>query len=281
MNTLTMDLVLSKVNALPSLPALVLELLASIDQEDSNADALADKLSQDQALTAKTLRLANSSFYGMPHQVTSMQQSIAILGFRTIRSLATTAALIGAFPSAAGAGFDMGGFWRHAYATALFARELAPTLQVNPEQAYTAGLLHDIGLLVLVTQFTDHFAAVLAFQSQADQTPLLEAERATLGLDHARIGHALTSHWKFPEALQHAVTDHHQPAAPDEPALISLVRCAVALAVAISPAMDAAQPVPTEVLGICQAIGLDPAASEALVAKVKHHYEAASLLLAA
>lgn len=280
MNTLTMSQVLEKVRALPSLPVLVLELLASIDQEDSNVEDLADKLSQDQALTAKTLRLANSSFYGMPHQVTTMQQSVSILGFRTIRSIATTAALIGALPSLARSEFDMAAFWRHAFATALFARELAPALQVNPEQAYTAGLLHDIGLLVLVTQFSGHFAAVLASQVQTGQS-LMEAERAVLGLDHAAVGHALTSHWKFPEALQQAVTDHHQPALLNEPALVALVRSAAAIALALSPAMEDEQAVPEQALAICLSTGLDPAASAALIAKVKQSFKGASLLLAA
>lgn len=280
MNTLTIDLVLEKVRALPSLPTLVLELLASIDQEDSNVDVLADKLSRDQALTAKTLRLANSSFYGLTHQITTMQQSVSILGFRTIRSIATTAALVGAFPSSARAEFDMTAFWRHAFTAALLARELAPVLQVNPEQAYTAGLLHDIGLLVLVTQFSEDFSAVLAYQTR-ENLSLIEAETAVLGLNHASIGHALSSHWKFPELLQQAVSDHHRVASPDESPLVTLIRCAVAIAHALRHAMEDEQAVPQEVLGLCLELGLTDETSAALVARVKHNFKSSSLLLAA
>jgi HD-like signal output (HDOD) protein len=139
MMRLELSNVLPAVNKLPSLPTVVMELLASLDQEDINIDALAAKISQDQALTAKTLRLANSSFYGMAHQITTIAEAIAILGFRTVR-IATT------LPSAFGASARL---LVCAILAPLdcqrFARELAAHLEAQRGAGLRTGLLYDIG----------------------------------------------------------------------------------------------------------------------------------------
>src|SRR5450830_1519815 len=126
MKHIMLDEMLRRIHNLPSLSTVVMELLASMNQNDVHVGTLAQKIAQDQALTAKTLRLANSSFYGMANQVTTIHEAIAILGFRTVRSLATTAALIGTFGGHANTSFNVAPFWRHAIAAAICARELAP-----------------------------------------------------------------------------------------------------------------------------------------------------------
>src|SRR5258708_2076770 len=98
MTILSIADVVKNIRDLPALPAVVIELMNTLDQEDTGINVLAGKLSRDQALTAKTLRLANSSFYGMPSKVTTIQQAIAILGFNSVRTLVTAAAIIGNFP---------------------------------------------------------------------------------------------------------------------------------------------------------------------------------------
>jgi len=235
LEALTLPEVLHKIHALPSLPAVVLELLTSLDQENVNLDTLARKISLDQALAAKTLRLANSSFYGMQRQVTTIGEAIAVLGIQTVRNLATTAALIGSFPGDTSTAFDFITFWRHAIGTALCARSLAAQLGLNPEQAYIAGLLHDIGRLVLVTQFASHYAA-MAGPDDVNTADITQAERAVLGLDHAMVGEALARHWKFPDLIQQAIAQHHSPETPsthDIPPLARVIHVANALAHAL------------------------------------------------
>lgn len=229
MSHLQMTAVLQTIHKIPSLPMVIVELLASINREDTNIDVLGDKIAQDQALTARTLRLANSSFYGMAHQITTTHQAISILGFRTIRSLATTAGLMAALPAGADASFDPMAFWRHGIAAGVCARELAGHIDCEAENAYTAALLHDIGRLVLATQFPTEFAAVLTYQAE-QCCPALEAELAVLGLDHAAVGHALTRHWNFPSALQDAIALHHTQRLTHEDALTTTVRAANLLA---------------------------------------------------
>jgi putative nucleotidyltransferase with HDIG domain len=229
--------VLQTVHKIPSLPMVIMELLASINQEDTDIDALGTKIEQDQALTAKTLRLANSSFYGMAHQITTAHQAISILGFRTIRCLATTAGLIAALPAGANTSFDPMAFWRHGIAAAVCARELAANIDCEAENAYTAALLHDIGRLVLATQFPVHFSAALAYQAEQGCS-LIEAESEMLGLDHTAVGHALTRHWNFPSALQDAIALHHTPRLAHEDTLTTVVRAANLLAHGLMDAQE-------------------------------------------
>lgn len=255
MNHVALDLALSRIHHLPSLPTVVLELLASVDQEDINLDDLAQKISQDQAITARTLRLANSSFYGMERQVTSIQEAIAILGFQTVRRMVTTAALLDAFESTTENRFNFNRFWQHAIATAVCARELAPHLEVNPDHAYTAGLLHDIGRLVLATQFQTEYTATLAYQAAQD-CPLLVAEQAVLGIDHAQVGEALTQHWKFPLTMTRAVADHHRTSCQGIAPLSLVVMAANAMAYALDTSSDTDNMVASLPEGLWQTLGL-------------------------
>lgn len=278
MTSLALDQVLRKINNLPSLPTVVMELLASIEQEDVNLDALAHGIAQDQALTAKTLRVANSSFYGMAHQITTITEAIAVLGFRAVRSLATTAALVGTFDSHKLGRINFAPFWRHSVATAVCARELTKHLQLNTEHAYTAGLLHDIGRLVLVTQFQTAYEDVMAYRSLHDCT-LLEAERAVLNLDHAAVGHAMTAHWKFPEGMQDAIANHHSPTLAPSQTLPRVLQVADALAHALDFSGDEDDLVPDLPPATWQLLGLDDTTLLAVMADSERQFEGASLVL--
>ncbi len=205
--------VVRTIRDLPSLPAVVVELLSSMEQEDIDTHILANKISLDQSLTAKTLRLANSSFYGMSSKVTTIHQAISVLGFHSIRTLVTACSLTGSFSPTAIEVFDFKAFWRQSVATAVIAKLLAVRYKINPETAFTAGLLHDIGMLVLATRFPQDYAQVQA-QRRADDCYIIEAEQKVFGLNHASVGSALAAHWKFPLAIQKAVEQHHDEHGP-------------------------------------------------------------------
>jgi putative nucleotidyltransferase with HDIG domain len=278
MTPLALDQVLRKINNLPSLPTVIMELLASMDREDVNIDALARGIAQDQALTAKTLRVANSSFYGMAHQITTISEAIAILGFRAVRGLATTAALVSTFDNHALGRINFVPFWRHSLATAVCARELARHLKLNPEHAYTAGLLHDIGRLVLATQFQPSYQEVVAHRAKHDCT-LMEAERAVLSIDHAAVGHAMTAHWKFPPSIQLAIAHHHSPEPAMEQTLPCVIQAADALAHALDFSGDDDDLVPHVPLTTWQQLGLDDATLLEVMASSEHQFDGASLVL--
>lgn len=278
MNHIVLDEALRKIHNLPSLPTVVVALLASLDQDDVNIDTLVQKIAQDQALAAKTLRLANSSFYGMARQITTIQEAIAILGFGTVRSVATTAALIGTFAGGSHTGFNFAPFWRHAIAAAVCARELALHLYLSPDQAYTAGLLHDIGRLVLVTQFQPQYQATMRYRAEHD-CHLLDAEHAVLGLDHAQVGHALTQHWKFPLTMQQALAEHHAPSSLGMQPLSLVVMAADAIAHALDLSMDADDLVAPVPLGLWQRLGLDEKTLQQVFENTETQFAGASLVL--
>ncbi|MBA5636027.1 HDOD domain-containing protein [Duganella sp. LX20W] len=228
----TMDDIIKQVHDLPSLPAVVAELLTTVEQDEVDLHALAGKIALDQSLTAKTLRLANSSFYGMPTKVTTIGQAIAVLGFHSIRTLVTACAVTGAFRPGAASRFAFEPFWRHAIGTAVCARALARHARLSPETAFTAGLLHDLGTLVLATRYPAEYDAVEAYRRQHDCGPGV-AQHAIFGYDHARVGSALAAHWKFPPAIQDAVSGHHHPDGPDGMSLALLIHVADVLAHAL------------------------------------------------
>ncbi|MDL2355774.1 MAG: HDOD domain-containing protein [Pseudomonadota bacterium] len=224
--------VVKHIRDLPSLPAVVIELLSTMEQEDVDIHALGARIALDQSLTAKTLRLANSSFYGVQSKVTSIPQAISVLGFRSIRTLVTACAVTGSFPASACAGFHFQAFWRHSVATGVCAQLLARRLKVNPDSAFTAGLLHDIGALVLATRFPPQYAQMLAYRAQHDCS-VVAAEQAIFGLDHALVGSTLAGYWKFPLAMQSAVAGHHRDGDAADAPLDLVVQAANTLAHAL------------------------------------------------
>jgi putative nucleotidyltransferase with HDIG domain len=278
MKPITAAEVLKNIRDLPALPAIVIELMGALDQDDAGANLLAVKLSRDQALSAKVLRLANSSFYGLPSKVTTIQQAIAILGFNSVRTLVTTAAVIDGFSSGEHTTFDFRSFWRHSIATALCAKILAKQLNLNQDYAFIIGLLHDIGRLVLVTGSPEHYAAVLAYRAEKDSY-VIEAESATLGLDHTMVGSALAAHWKFPTLMQKAIANHHAPNAEDPASLTPLIHTADCVAHALGLSDDDADLVSPVSLPVWNSMRLDQETLERIYSEIEVQFEEASKIL--
>lgn len=204
----TRDIVLGSIKELPPLPLVLHELLAVMRDAHCSTDQITRVLSTDQALASKILRLVNSSFYGMSGNVTTISQAVIILGHSALRSLATGLSV------AEGLGHSLPqerrlAFWQHALATAAGAEILARRAGVeDPEEAFVAGLLHDIGHLILMM-------ALPAEHSTANEDGALgdlEQERRLIGLDHCRSGRYLLHHWKLPKPLLECVRLHHATA---------------------------------------------------------------------
>lgn len=210
MNVPTLDEVGAKVRQIPSLSVVVMELLASFDNENVDTADLLNKISQDQGLAARVLRMANSAFYGLNSRVGAVSEAVTVLGFHAVRSLALAAGIIKVFPNSVGGRFDSLPFWQHAVGTGVGAKILAARQGKDQETAFTAGLLHDIGKLALDTYFHDVFEAILNHRVEHDCL-LVEAEQAMLGFDHAAVGHAMAQQWHFPPAIRQSIRDHHRP----------------------------------------------------------------------
>lgn len=205
-----LDEVIRQIKDLPTLPTVAKEMLNNLDDDDTSLDVICEKVALDQSLTAKMLRLANSSYYGANSKVVTLQQAVALLGIKNVKELILMASIENSFPTSNCLKFDAKGFWRHSIATAICAELISRTLKMKHDFAFTAGLLHDIGRLVLVTRFPNDYHQVLTYREQEDCS-LLDAERTVMGIDHVVVGWLLATEWEFSDAIQDAIRGHHQP----------------------------------------------------------------------
>ncbi|MBS1131543.1 MAG: hypothetical protein H6R16_2545 [Proteobacteria bacterium] len=232
MSALQVEQIVTRLMQLPALPTVVAELLASFGNEDVDIALLAQQISHDQALTARLLRVANSSFYGLQSRISTINEAVVVLGFRAVRSMVLAVGVSGVFRPEHCPGFDPHAYVRHSVGVGLAARALAQATGRNPELAFTGGILHDIGELVLATCFPEQYAKVLAYRAQHDCT-LVEAERDIIGLDHAVVGGLLADTWRFPASLRSAVAEHHAPSAATADSLADLTHLADGVAHAL------------------------------------------------
>lgn len=218
----SLEHILDSIQKLPSMPSVVMEILDSFSNENLNINALAIKVSSDQAIAARVLRVANSSFFGLSRQVGSISEAISILGFNNLRGLVTAASIINVFPHNEN-GLDLQEFWHHGIAAAVCSKLLAKQVGVNPETAFTAGLLHDIGKLVISVYFPMTFARISHGHSRSTMQSL-QAESCALGLDHAAISGEVAKRWNFPDEIRDAVMLHHtETFSGDEKLLVHVV----------------------------------------------------------
>ena len=264
---------------LPALPTVVLELIRTFDQPDVDVASLAETISHDQALAARTLRVANSSFYGLASKVKTINQAIMVLGFDTVRSLVSAGAIVHALPGT-GSHLDLSQFWRHSMATAVCARSIARRTRLNHDYAFLSGLLHDIGRLVLATRFPQQYAAAMAWRDQHDALQV-DAEQLVLGIDHQQVGLMLAETWKFPLLIQRAIGHHHAPEVDDLGDIPSIVHVANAIVHALDLGGETDSLVPPISETAWASLRLESDTLQAVFMETEEQYEAACIILSA
>ena len=215
--TISKEEVLAKLHQLPSMPAVIQEIMASFKNENLDSSALAEMIARDQGLSAKVLRVANSPFYGLPRTIASIPDAVVVMGFNGVRSLVLSAGFVHAFPATPGSRFDREAYWKHSFRVAGYAKALAQSLHQEPQMAFTAAMFHDIGQLVLDVCISKQFAEVLQ-QQRTSGLSLAEIEQEQFGFDHAEIGAEMAMHWNFPVEIEHAICywamPDHEPFKP-------------------------------------------------------------------
>ena len=246
-----------RITALPPLPEAMTAVLLALNRPQLSANRSIELIEHDPALAARLLRLANSAFYGVPGRVASIGDAVRMLGLRTVSGVLAAASVHNAIRIESCPGFDFQAYWQHAIATALAARALAPLAGLDADEAFLAGLMHDIGQLALAAFYPSHASAALA-RAQASDLPPEHAEQAVLGIAHPQVGALLATHWHFPAPVVRAIAHHHAP----EPAgngqrlsLSGLVQVADAVAHALDLQADPNEAVPA----------IDPAVWQALL----------------
>ncbi|GMR19462.1 MAG: HDOD domain-containing protein [Gammaproteobacteria bacterium] len=199
-----------EIQQLPALSVIVTEVLTMIDRGDVELVVIMQKIGQDQALAARILRVVNSPFYGFSRHIGSLKDAGMMLGVHTLYNIVMAAGIMGHFPPGEDQGFDRLSFWQHAIGTGVAAKVLAGHCGLHQETAFTAGLLHDIGKLVMAAYFPADFDRVLAARNAQDCL-LKDAEQLVLGFDHTLVGAKVAQKWKLPVAIIEAIRHHHTP----------------------------------------------------------------------
>jgi len=200
-----------------TLPEVTLGIIELVENPNSSAQDLNALIARDPALSARILKVVNSAFYGLPRQIGSINRAISLLGLNAVKNIAIAASLAKLFRGGALCDrFDAKELWSHSIAVATAAKLLAKEARMScGDEAFLAGLMHDIGIMVaLQTDRAKLAAAYTAMQFDGDGAPRLDfrlVERHVFGADHCHFGEALCEQWKFPRSLALACGHHHDP----------------------------------------------------------------------
>lgn len=194
-----------------SLPMIFVKLDEAINSPRSTNKDLARIISEDSAMAARLLRIANSAMYNFPARVDTVSHAITVIGINQLRDLVLACSVIRMFDNLPESAVSMDSFWRHSVACGIAARVLAGLRrEPNIERYFVTGLLHDIGRLIMFTELTREYPRVMA-EREASSELLFKIEQNLLGFDHAKLGGLLLQAWQLPERLAEAVACHHAP----------------------------------------------------------------------
>lgn len=225
----SMEEILQRIEELPTLPQVVTKIMQLVENPKTSAMEITKVISLDPALTVKILKLVNSSYYGFPKKIRTITHAIMILGFEDVKNIALSVSVFDIFkqPPDDNPLFNRTLFWQHSIAVGVCAKLLARRVRFkNPEEAFIAGLLHDIGKIILDQFFHEHFQRVVE-TVERENILFINAERRFAEMDHAEIGRTLASRWQLPVAILECIGYHHEPAGRGRHnLLVSLVHAA-------------------------------------------------------
>ncbi len=219
---------LDHIEDLPTLPTIAMEVNNMLQDYDVSIKKLSQTIEKDQALVPRILKLVNSAFFGFRSKVSNIPHAIILLGFNTVRNALLSLSIIDVFSGKAKLeGFDITDFWRHSIAVAVTSTHLAEKSRLHsPEEAFTAGLLHDMGQIVLYQVFQDLFHAVWTIAKEKNLC-FYDAEKKAIPVSHAQIGGHLAKKWQLPAGLVDTIRYHHSVSkGANDPSLVKLVHTA-------------------------------------------------------
>jgi PAS domain S-box-containing protein len=248
---------------LPSLPHILLELLDACEQDDTTFKDLSQIIEKDPSLSAKVMSLVNSAYYNRPYKATSLYQTLTLLGFDAVKNISISSSVYRTFDSIKGDSvFNVGLFWWHSFLCANTSKLIAKKISYSsPEEAFLAGLLHDIGRVVLWTNFPKEYSSILQADSGSEWS---NDERTRFGVDHGEVGAWMITRWDLKSFMADAILYHHE--SPDRIAdslpLVKIVYVANALCKEMEGPGDAVIKIAHDTLGLTP-VEIDKILSEA------------------
>ncbi len=198
---------IASIRSMPGLPAVLTQVMEAVQDPEASALDLSQFIASDQSLAAAILRVVNSAYYGFYREISSVTTAIVILGFLEVRNLVVAVTAYNTLSS----NRTPQGLWRHSLETAIGAQRTARLMSAPPPAGpFVAGLLHDVGKVVLQNLYPKTYRRAIQ-QSQQRAEALCGAERDVFQLDHAEAGAILAEHWNLPEAVVEAIRRHHEP----------------------------------------------------------------------
>ena len=278
--------ILSLVNTtigLPTMPEVLTKINEVTAGPNSSAETVAAVVSKDPAVAANMLRIVNSAYYGLPVRVSSIKLAVSVLGFNMTKKVALKAAVFSAFGKKREKlqQFDPLAFWQHAIYTGVAARTLGQQstmfAESNAEDLYIAGLLHDIGKIILLERAGPKYLACLRKAGQSGRQQF-DVELEDFGFTHADVGSVLAIKWSLPEDLAIAIRYHHAPARdPFHRSLSSLIHLADSLAWQAGKPSTSGTVGPLIAPTVYDQVGLEPAQVEALLPRIAEDFAASEM----
>ncbi len=208
--------IIKKINRLAPLPEVAQKVFSLLHDPKSNVQDLVRVISLDQAMTANILKTCNSAYFGLKRKISSLQEALVLLGQKKLYEIIMTEST-SKYYQTAGMGYNLekGELWKHSVACALLSQILVKKISVPEDHfLFTATLLHDIGKVVLSSYVKTEYEQIITLVEEKHYS-FPEAEKETIGIDHAQLGAVVAAKWNFPEALVKAIAQHHVPDTED------------------------------------------------------------------
>jgi putative nucleotidyltransferase with HDIG domain len=267
-----LKLIASKTGDLPPMPAVAMKALDMTKDLNITARELQTVITQDQALTARILKIVNSAMYSLRREVSTVSHAVAVMGLQTIRSVIMAACVQQVFKTGSNRSQDLGGklLSEHSWGAAIAARLIAQRVRYpNPEEAFLCGLMHDIGKPVMLKNLQAQYMPILN-EVYRGQTNFYDAELKAFGFSHAHVGALLGAKWNFPPQLPEAIGFHHDPtSAPNHARLACTISLANSLMVSIGIGFEKTTAMELHLMPAAQFLKVNKPALDSLALEVK------------